>query len=854
MPKLLNDLSYADPVNTFTGLPVAEIKALNEQSSQDYQQAHQAKNALDVLYNNLDVRDVDYQVKKNAIEGYKTKVTDLVNRGDYQNAKYLVQDLHKSFQTDNELQGALKSRQEEKTYYQNLKDQLDKGEIDKKRYTYAVTQSKLANAQKIQYDPETMQLKNSFTGTKIGKDLSDEIEKDSNDFIKDWKATQKSFTDSNGKKYEIKNIDGINKVFISGKEATQDDLSTSIKQHILNQNKYKDYLEEERNIDKFNMTYNPKTKQVEPFQRKHLEEYTNDELQKVYTGGTDKDIEKLLTPTKTIQGKSVKKSSQEILADKATANELLDRKKNFDVNNPKQLEEIYNSQHMKRKLNEMSYPSAQKASFEEDKFDLFKNEAALENLKHKHAKELKAMDMPNAPMITNYGTVQASGKDVDNLHNANIEAQKAVDLAKSNLDKAGGTNIYNARLREYNDAVSRLNISNTNVKDAYANISGEARDKVTNRISEFFTPKTGLAQTSNWESRPNDNQMQALISEAMKQKDYQTDYQTVGYLKMAQEKFKNNEFLDENTAKNLAGMISKNNDLLKIASDIDAERTQRSTTNFDYSSPSTYGSQLMGQVGGLVFHHPSAYSNIQNIIRNDYEDNQNTKNVKDIVTVPDAGEKLNTPLMNQYHQVARALLQTENALVTTDGSIDDILKGNFYKLNEKGVPIKTTVDPQKTLIGLAPGGADGQPKISITFKDEKGNDLSYGDGGRKTFFAHSENPEATKLLYKLGEQYAQTTGDENTFLKLKGEDVYASQLNDVRLGQDSDPITIRNDKGEAKSIKFEAATDKNGHPIEGTSYVIDAVTNKPLFADKNFPEGRPFRSKADLYSYLAKSE
>lgn len=843
MGRIFDDITNDTPQNVYAGKPVAEFKALNADASKQYEEGRQAKDALDVMVNNLDLEDRNSDIKKRVVNETKAKFKELTSKGNYQDAKYVIDSVKKNLLTDNELTAAIGSRAKEKDYYATQKERYDKGEISKQDYLTGLAMTKLGNNQKIEYDPSTMTAKNSFAGKDIVRDQSDDIAKETMETIKDWKESAMPLK-VNGDTFTTSNIGGVEHVFKNGTEVKYNEVANALKQQILNQDKYKDYLNQKNEFDKFNMLTDPTTGTKRNMQRSDLSYLKDDELKKIVTGFDENDIKKL----------EASKKPEDI----ATAKQARKDLDSVNLNDPKTLEAIHDKFNTDNTLTKMVYPAAEKASFQKLDYKLYNDEAALENLKDKHARAQKKYeyDLKNQglPPITNTSTVQKyTGtqyaevqKNMGQYKSDVAQKQAAFDAVK---DRPANDPLRQTREKDLLESQSTLNVAKTHAENFYANITDDAKGKIANRVLGMFTQQEG--GSSNWDYRISTGAVDDLLKTAKENK----DYGMIGKLTTAKMMLEKREDIPEAFAKDLASSLVKP-EYLPTLNDADDERVQR-TTMFGAENigkingkenagesgfPSlntSEGGNMLGIVGGALLHHPTWSSRISNIMQKEYEDNNNMVNTNDIVTIPDIG-KDNSPAAQTYHAIARSTFNNATEWTDPSGiSFDKLLAGKFYSRDAKGNLVQATPDINKSQVAPAPGSNDGMTRVSVTVKDKDGNDLlTDGEDGqeRGSFILKSGNPETGKLIYSTAAEYAKKNNDLPSYYKLKGDENFGKYFAPIQLGQNSDPITVFFPDGSSSKIKMVA----DGEDASKVVYADGKEAGKPIFDNK------VFRSKEDL--------
>lgn len=861
MARIFDDITNNNPTNVYAGLPVQETKSLNETASEQYKSGRMAKDALDVMANNLEVEDRNYGIKRRVIDNVRDKLKDLTSRGDYQNAQYLIQGITKDLTTDNELQGAIKSNKIRKQTVADLQERLagykeetdDKGNtkkitvpsISKESYDYAMNKIRLENTQPIKFNPGTGKIDNMFNAPNIVDDQSQNIAKETMDTIKDWKESASPLS-INGDTFITKNIGGVEKVFKNGTEVTYNEVANALKQQISNQDKYKEYLDQKNEIEKYNMLVNPNTGEKRDFNRQDLGYLSDDELKAIATGHKEEDIKKL--------------EGSKNLADKAAADSIRKQQASIDLTNPQNLEAIHDKFNRENTLNRLVYPAAEKASFKKLDYKLYNDDAALEDLKYKHALGLKKYEndlkTQGLPPISNIGTTQKyTGTQYQ-------ETQKTLDTYKQDVaqkqsafnavqDRDKNDPLYQTRQKDLLDAESTLNVAKTHQEQMYQNISEETKSKLVDQVFGMFNQQEG--QMSNWDNRISVKGIKELTQIAAANK----DYGLVGKLNTAMSYLASNKEVPSEFAKQLSNTLVQPK-YLPTLNDIDEERYSRNTGlgamytqgkgESGFPQRGSEVGNLLGGVYGTVVQAPAlAIENrISNIMQKEYETNNNMVSNNDIISIPDQG-KDNSSAAQSYHALARSSFA--NATDWTDASgisFDKLLAQPYYTKNFKGDLVETIPDINKSQISPAPGSNDGMTRVSITLKDKDGNDLiTKGKGGeeRTSMILKSGDPQASQLIYSAAAEYAKKNNDLESYYKLKGDENFGKYFAPIALGQNSDPITIFYPDGKYTKIKMVG----DGKDISKVEYADGKNNGTSLFG------GKEFRSKDELMQAFEKA-
>lgn len=870
MPRLLNPLDYSAPENVYAGAPIDEVKALNKSLSEQYTSNRLRKDQLDILAANLDVRDVDYQAKKQYLDGLKSRFQDLVDRGDYENAKYIVGEEAKKFDTDPVLKGIVQSRQKELAYKSDLDKRLAEGKVDKYTYNYGLIKSKLANKDALTYNPETGTYENMYSGFNVLDDASKEIYENFDKRIQNWK--EGSILDVDGHKFtKVKGLGGVEKVYMDGVEVKHDEVYNALRRELEGTPQYMAFLQQQRDIDNFNKFADAEGN-LRDVNRDDLKFLQDSEIRSLLTGGITEDM--------------ILKAEKEAktLDQQAAVEDAKNRFYGINLDDPETIKKAYDSYQYKSQIDKYVAPASDKASYEKWDSKLFQDNAALENIKASHSKALKKYeyDLQNMqmPLLTNKGSVQKyTGDEYKEIAGNLKNYQAEVNKQKALLDQLKpGDPLYETRKRDYENAVNTLNGAKTHIQQFFSNLSDGAKKKLGDRIRGMFHQEEG--GTSNWDYRPSKEKMEELMNIAHKNGDRET------WVKLAtiNQLFEEGKTPSKDLADDLSNRLTNEKYLPSIA-EIDEERTNRSTVfgmydpqtneaikgvgtfeeNRGTATQSGYMTEyrgvlggIGGMIGGTVFHHTKLSDNINDIMQEEFNTNQNMKTVHDLYFVPDQG-KDNTPLANSYHAASRALLKNSSDLQLPNGkSLNQLLAGQTEQkfwtkvVDKKGKEtwVEATPDLEKSLTAVAPGSADGDRRVAVTFKDKDGNDLILAkdasdigeeekDAMRKEIYLKSGNPAAVDMLYNIAGQVATASGDKESAKLIYGEVNFSNIFRTARLGEDSEPFYI---KAEGKELKEPVMFKKIS---DDASIIVSAKTGKSVFQNS---AGQPkaFRSQNEV--------
>lgn len=849
MARIFDDITNDNPLNVYAGAPVQEVKALNAQAADDYNKSRNAKDALDVMAANLDLRDVDYQVKKRVIDETKAKFKDLTSRGDYQNAQYLIQDVTKGLSTDQQLQGALQSRQKELSYYKNLKDQLDKGEINQDIYNYGIAQSKEANTDPVSFDSNTMSTKGIFLGQNISKDLSKEIYDNMNNRIKDWQP--ESITNINGQQYKKSSTSPTGYFNITtGKEVREDEVYNALRTELENTGEYKDFLNQEKAIDYRKQFRNPNGS---------YRQIGKDDIGKL--GLSDNKIKTLLSGVSEDTLNKLSKAKDKKNQEEYQKNSQLRNSINTDNLSQDQLSKLYNYTYKQQQSDKYVKPATAKAEYQlfDDKY--LENSFGMENLKFQHK--------------------LAEDKAKHELSNAGV---KAAPENTSQLQQYKYSDIL-ANQQSLSDVNKELSQINTQIPTAT-----EATKKELLQRSQVLANKANLLKRN-----------QNSLENSMESKGYNTSKYYADYLENSPDKSLTKELFSKLLSLPADKMTSTLSANIKLMNDNLNLDNNLVSTSLDYkdvinqikNNPNTKGvfdeikNKLVDKLadvpertgwdkisfGGLGagggktdLERLQLLKENLNSTKEKFLDKEKTKSISTQFIAIDENNnnkesdsgKTSNKVIRETNDLVSSLVRNPSSELTTESGIPlyEIGSGERegYKfINKEGKSAKP--DLTKSKVNLASQTIGGKVPLGVTLFDTDGNALYYDDEqkGQATMLVYPKNDEVTLgSLRNIGQDYIKNGKDHATQLKgiqYMANSEYKSQL-DNQVSPDfwddkpkgySEDVTL-NIKGQPTQIKFVKENTGNGQtefsiaPINGESKTFFNIDGKPIKTFKSLEQ------------------
>jgi hypothetical protein len=849
MARIFDDITNDTPQNVYAGAPIQEIKALNASASDQYNQSRTAKDALDVMAANLDLRDVDYQVKKRVIDETKAKFKDLTSRGDYQNAQYLIQDVTKTLATDQELQGAIQSRQKELAYYKGLKDQLDKGEISQDIYNYGVAQSREANINPVRYDPATMTSKGIFTGQNISKDLSKEIYDNMNNRIKDWQP--ESITTINGKQFKKTSASPTGYFDITtGKEVKEDEVYNALRTELENTGEYKDFLNQEKAID-FRKQFRQADGTVRSIDRSDVGKLglSDNKIKTLISGISENTLNDL--------SKSKDKKSQE------EYKKYSDLRNSVNVDNlsQEQLNKLYNYAYSQQQSDKYVKPATAKAEYQlfEDKY--LEDSFGLENLKFQHK-----LSEDKAKAELSSAGVRAAPENVSQL-----QQYRYSDILATQQS-----------LADVNKELSQISTQLPNATEA-------TRKELLQR-EQILRNKAQLLKRN-----------QNSLENSMDQKGYDTTKDYAAYLETSSDKSLTNELfsrvlnlpankIDTDLAANISVMknnlnnpgrdpsttmdyidviraIKSNPETKAILEDVKSKIADKLATVPERTVWDKINFGGLGAGSGKTdLEKLQILKENLNSTKEKYLEKEKTKSIATQFIAIDENNnnkesdsgKTSNKVIRETNDLVGSLVRNPSSELTTESGIPlyEIGSGEKegYKFIDKaGKSAKP--DLTKTKVNISSQTVGGKVPIGVTLFDTDGNALYFDDEqkGQATILVYPKNDEVTLgSLRNIGRDYIRNGKDNST--KMKGiqymaNSEYKSQL-DNQIAPDfwddkpkgySEDVTL-NIKGQPVQIKFVKENTGNGQtefsisPINGDPKTFYNVDGKPIKTFKSLEQ------------------
>lgn len=823
--RYIDDLEYSQPQSLYAGEATNDVKALNSAMSNEYKETKNNKDILDLTANSLDVRDIDYGIKKKAIDDIKTKFEDLVKNGNYQDAGFLVKDAAKKFAMDKNIEGVKQSRAAELNYQRDLSQRLAKGDIDEETYLYKIGKSREKNQTPLSYDESTGLYKGMYSGETTYNDKSKEIYDLFNERGKDWKATE--MKEVNGQRY--KKIGGISGGYINmetGKEVTEHDLFQAFKTELRGRKDFKDYLDQEKEIDTHNITGGTGI----------IDKTT---LNKVMS---DDEIKARLIGTTPSNYKNIQNSK-----DEKAKKLVIEAERKFQNLDDSTIKNLFNDRYEQMQNNKYVSPSASKYSFEDFQDKQWENKPYLMALDDKYQRGRMAFKDEiekevQAPLPTNKGELEnITGQEfikqqevVKNLDNKIINAKNAFELAK----KTGKKELADQAEKTLNNLLHNKEDYNQNQVTLINNLKTENKKEVLtslyDRVLNDKSFRDLLRSDTNFSPKLRSN----LI-----------------YLEKHQNKEGDKDFFKDlyKETVNLLSSDNKNIDLLlnkalKISGDMEKNKTF-SPLKLRYGGSS-----------GKAYRDFMDESQINTLIA-DGIDEQSTVNLGNNSTVYGLDYNTDKKWERDIIDQVGSLVKTNPSGFNKNGvSLDQVFAGkSHYKFKDingnDAIP-----DNNQSRIGFVTNNLNGDIQLKISFYDKDGKPLTRETNEGATLASMNFTPEdqegiataynqlGNKLL--KGDKQAQSQGANILGYTRFGKDLSLFRPTMQKTG-DTSNATI-DWMGKTRNIKFKVTNETSDGNKNFEAF--DEKGNPIILENVNEEQKSTFGSKEEFYNNLIITE
>lgn len=825
MPGIFDELTNNKTANLYAGLPVEETKALNASASSQYKETRQNKDALDIMANNLDVEDRNYEIKKRVIEDVKTKFDGLVKQGNYQDAHYLVQGVSKDILMDNELQGAITSRKNERGYYSNLKDQLDKGEINNDIYSYAIEKTKGSNKGKISYDPNTMSVNGMFSGQGVTKDLSKEIYENMDKRIKDWMP--ESMTNIDGTQYKKTTASPTGYFnMLTGTQVTESEVKNALRTELQNTGEYRDFLTQEKSID-FHKKFKNEDGSYRDVSKDDVIDLglSDDKIKTLFSGVSQENLDTL--------AKSTNKKDKELLEKYNKLRESV----NPDNLSQAELKKVYDYAYTQRQTDKYVNPATQKADYELFKDNYLADSFGLENLKHRHR---LSEDKAKAEL-----TIQAAPENVSQLQQYKLADIGAQTKTLSEIAKEAEQ--LQAQLPTATEATKKEIVQRLQVLANKSNIikqnNSSFEDDMSVKGYDTEAPYINFLGDSSKPGRELSNitkeYRNKLIDGLLSLPANKISSSLSANLQMMKKKMEKNESPDPSMSmEDIVKEINKLPEAKKVYQGIKSSMIERAASEGNKAS-------IIADKGYADLAYLSEKVNDKKV---EFLEKEKTKSIStNFIAIDDDNNnkesdegKVSNKINREVRDQIKSLVNNPSSEFTTESgiSIYDIGANSVdgYKLvNSEGKAAKA--DLTKSKINISSQSIGGKVPVGVTFYDETGRALYFDDEtkGQATILAYPKNNEATTGgLRRIGKNYlehGETHSDKIKGIQYLGNTEYKTQL-DTQIAPDfwtekpkgyTEDVTL-NIKGQPVQLKVIKQNTGNGQ----TEFSIASInSNKP---------------------------
>lgn len=472
------DLMYNNPASMYAGAPVDEVKALNADASQQYNQGKSDYNALQLMADTMPVEERNIGKKKQYIEALHNRLKSIVKGGNYEDASNIVAKEVNDFKRNQELQDILKSKQMRDNYLQDQRKRLDEGKINRSEFEYAMDKTKANNQEPTKYNPDTMTSDNMFNGHNLVDNKSKEIYDTTYKRITDWKESGTPMT-VNGKLVTYDKVKGFTYDAETGKRVDENEVYSALKKEV--EGTYGDFLKQERDVQNHKRFYNRETGQYNQLSRQDVP-LVDEDIKTLLSGHSEKTLESLK-----------KKADKGEVGAKLAYNEALKQYQDVNPNNPEHIAHAYDAYQRKAQLDSYVSPAASKASYFAIDHHLFEDKEAEMALQHKYKMaEINYEKSYTKALPSNYSQVskvtpQDYQDNVDQDKNMKMELAKAAQkLAESS--KPGVPDVYKQNAKRDFDRLKYLNEASDNRQLEYVKKLGEKDPNVVKSYIQYNIP------------------------------------------------------------------------------------------------------------------------------------------------------------------------------------------------------------------------------------------------------------------------------------------------------------------------------------------------------------------------------
>lgn len=256
MAKIFNDLAYGQFVPTYAGIPLEAAEKTAEVLDTRFRENKDAQDQLEIMIDNLNVRDQNRPHIQAALERAKGQLAEIKQNGDWENAGFKVKAAAKEFAMDKGVQGALQDKAQYDAYSQDLDKRMKEEKIDGVTYQNAKAYAAKMNQKQVEYDPVTGSYKNIFSG--YTPQNSPDIQKAMFEMGEKWKASEAPLNIEYVNKAGVKTNSEVKydpqlkgyKIVGTNEVMSESELQSGLRQAVLANPKYAGYLRESLMFEK----------------------------------------------------------------------------------------------------------------------------------------------------------------------------------------------------------------------------------------------------------------------------------------------------------------------------------------------------------------------------------------------------------------------------------------------------------------------------------------------------------------------------------------------------------------------------------------------------------------------------
>lgn len=286
---LYNQLVFNEDRPKFVGLPIDQMFQATQQLDERYWRNLAAKDQLDIMADNIDVREKDTLFKENRVNEIRSQFEDVTKSNDFSHATRTVQESTKGLLTDEALNRSIQARKEQLSFIKEITDRKDLSETDKN----LLIKDENDRYQGVKLNPNTGRYEASVNGYVPGDmnvNLIERYDKMMKDFaVQETGAGDAHIVTIGGNKY-IETTTGSRKLI------TADRISSFIDNYTKQDPELARYLKDKSYIEGLNINENTASNYIDYFSSLNKEiEQVNEEIENYNkTNGKKEDKTKLI--------------------------------------------------------------------------------------------------------------------------------------------------------------------------------------------------------------------------------------------------------------------------------------------------------------------------------------------------------------------------------------------------------------------------------------------------------------------------------------------------------------------------------------------------------------------------------